>query len=131
MHLRLTILATDRFDVLTRFYRELTGWDATADVPVYLELRPADGGTGIGVYAREAYVRNLAGADVPADGVAPGAARPVELYLDVADLAGATARALAAGGTALGGAEPRPWGDAVQYVLDPDGNVVALAAPAG
>lgn len=130
MRLRLTILATDRFDALTRFYRELTGWTATADVPVYLELRPGVDAPGIGVYAREAYGRNLAGAPVAAGPAAVGAARPVELYLDVEDVAAATARALAAGGTTLGGTEPRPWGDVVQYVLDPDGNVVALAEAA-
>jgi predicted enzyme related to lactoylglutathione lyase len=128
VRLRLTILATDQFDVLTRFYRELTGWTATADVPVYLELRPSEDAPGIGVYARDAYARNLAGAPVSAGPAQPGGARPVELYLDVDDVAAATARATAAGGTVLGGTEPRPWGDVVQYVLDPDGNVVALAS---
>lgn len=131
MRLRLTILATDRFDALTRFYRALTGWPATADVPVYLELRPAGEAAGIGVYDRAAFARNLAGAPVLPAGAAPGDARPVELYLDVEDVAAATARALAAGGTTLGGPEPRPWGDVVQYVRDPDGNVVALASPTG
>lgn len=127
VRLQLTILATTRFDAMRRFYRGLTGWPATADAPNYLELRPEPGAPGLAVYELESFLRNLDGPTPPA--AAHGTQRTTELYLGVDDLPAATALARDLGGTPLGGPEPRGWGDVVQYVLDPDGNVCALARP--
>jgi predicted enzyme related to lactoylglutathione lyase len=46
-----------------------------------------------------------------------------------ADLAAAVERVRRAGGRALSPASARPWGEDVAYFADPDGNVIALAAP--
>ena len=62
----------------------------------------------------------------------PGLARCVpraELYLVVTSPAEALARALAAGATAVSPVLPRDWGDDAGYCLDPDGHLLAFAAP--
>ena len=125
VQLQLTILATTQLDAMRRFYRGLTGWPLVVDAPNYAELRPAPGAAGLAVYEEESFLRNLDGPAGPP--AAPGTRRTTELYLGVDDLAAATARARELGGTLRGGPEPRAWGDVVQYVLDPDGNVCALA----
>ncbi|HEY6780155.1 MAG TPA: VOC family protein, partial [Thermoleophilaceae bacterium] len=47
------------------------------------------------------------------------------------DVAGAFARALAAGATEASAPQVKPWGQEVAYVRDLDGNVVELASPVG
>jgi len=52
-----------------------------------------------------------------------------ELYLVVDDVAAHHRRALAVGGKELDPPRARDWGDLAGYVLDPDGHVIAFAAP--
>ena len=52
-----------------------------------------------------------------------------ELYVVVDDPAGHHARALAAGAVELSPLAARDWGHRVAYSMDPDGHVLAVAAP--
>ncbi len=52
-----------------------------------------------------------------------------EVYLRVDDLDAAIARAVQAGLAAVSPSTDRDWGDRVAYFADPDGHVIALAAP--
>ena len=117
------ILAARDLARVRAFYRDLLGWQLEVDSPVYAELRAANG-MRLGVYDEHAFARNL--------GRAPGApATPArtELYLRCADLEDAVARAIGAGAQLVSPAAPRDWGDEVAYLLDLEGNVVALARP--
>lgn len=55
----------------------------------------------------------------------------VELALVTDDVAGAYARAAAAGATAVSAPEQKPWGQTVAYVRDRDGVLVELCSPMG
>jgi uncharacterized protein len=77
----------------------------------------------------EAGIRTLLGPGLPDPGQARGIPR-AEVYLVVAHPADCHARALAAGATELSPLARRSWGDDVAYSLDPDGHVIAFAAPA-
>ena len=50
-----------------------------------------------------------------------------ELYLSVADISAAFARALQSGGKEISPPAIRSWGDTVAYVADPDGHILAFA----
>ncbi|TVR87573.1 MAG: GNAT family N-acetyltransferase [Trueperaceae bacterium] len=65
---------------------------------------------------------------LPDPALARGGAR-AELYLLVAAPRERLARALAAGANELSPVLPRDWGDEAGYCLDPDGHVLAFAAP--
>jgi uncharacterized glyoxalase superfamily protein PhnB len=92
------------------------------DTPVYVEL---DAGTlRFGLYQRDGFAKNIG--QLPAK-TAEGALVPVEIYLEVIDLELSLQRALDAGARLLSAKSPRPWGDDVAYVADPDGVVIALA----
>lgn len=66
--------------------------------------------------------------DLPDPEAGRGGAR-AELYLHVGEPVLCHARALAAGARELSPLEPRGWGDKAAYCLDPDGHVLAFAAP--
>lgn len=58
------------------------------------------------------------------------AAAPVfEIAFSTADVAGAVARAVAAGATLHQAPQPMPWGQTVAYVVDLDGFLVELCTP--
>jgi RimJ/RimL family protein N-acetyltransferase/predicted enzyme related to lactoylglutathione lyase len=84
------------------------------------------GGAVLGLMP-EAGIRRLL-PDLPDPALARGAPR-AETYLIVAEPRASLARAVAAGATELSPVLPRDWGDDAGYCLDPDGHVLAFAAP--
>ena len=122
--LALVILAVESLPRSVELYTQAFGWAKTVDTPGYVELA-LPGGMRLGLYDREGYARNIGQAPAPS----PSGATATELYFYVEDLEATFARVLAAGGTPLAPIAPRPWGDVVGYVADPDGNVLALARP--
>jgi uncharacterized protein len=73
-------------------------------------------------------IRRLLGERLPDPSCAAGVPR-AELYLRVDDPAVYHRRAVAAGAVELSGPLERGWGDMAAYSLDPDGHVIAFAAP--
>ena len=121
----LTILAVNDLRRAHEFYRSVFAWDVTVDVSVYVEFAlPA--GQRLGVYQREAFAHTVGH---PPAAPTAGHNTGVELYLYVDDVSATRARVVPAGGQLLADAQRKPWGDEVAYVLDPDGNVLALARP--
>ncbi len=55
----------------------------------------------------------------------------VEIALVTPDVAGAHARALAAGAAELKPPEAKPWGQVLSYVRCPDGTLVEICSPVG
>lgn len=84
------------------------------------------GGAVLGLMP-EAGIRRLL-PTLPDPSLGRGAPR-AETYLRVASPSDGLARALEAGATELSPVRPRDWGDDVGYCLDPDGHVLAFAAP--
>ena len=68
--------------------------------------------------------------DLLARQIRVGTGQRCELYLRRADAPAALARAAAGGGKLLDGLRDRSWASALARA-DPDGHVLALAAPAG
>lgn len=61
------------------------------------------------------------------DGLRVGDGQRCEVYLRRSDAERLLARAVTAGGTLLAPMAERSWGEAVGYVLDPDGHVLGVA----
>lgn len=122
----ITILAVDDVERAARFYEQAVGARRRVDVGVYVEMDLPDG-PSLGVYVRGGFARNTGR---PVAARAPGETSGAEIYFRVADAAAATARAVDAGAELLLPAAPRPWGEVVGYVADPDGHVLAFAQPA-
>jgi predicted enzyme related to lactoylglutathione lyase len=118
----LTIVAVPDLDRAVRFYQAAFGWNKQVDTPVYVELDA--GKMRFGVYQRDGFAKNIGRHPEP---TGEGALVPVEIYLEVDELDRSVERALAAGARLLSPRSPRPWGDDVAYVADPDGIVIALA----
>lgn len=121
----LTILAVEDLARSVRFYAAAFGWPAEIETPVYVELA-LPGGMRFGLYQREGFAKNPGRAPVC---IPDGAITPAEIYLHVDDLAAECSRAIDAGARLLSAASPRPWGDDVAYLADPDGHLLALAVP--
>jgi predicted enzyme related to lactoylglutathione lyase len=121
--LALVILAVEDLGRATEFYAAVFGWPRTVATPVYVELAlPA--GMRLGLYDRRGFARNVG--HLPAARASTVTA--TELYCYVDEVERTLAAVVAAGGTLLGAAAPRDWGDVVGYAGDLDGNVLALAA---
>jgi predicted enzyme related to lactoylglutathione lyase len=104
----------------TEFYRSMLNTEPILDAPGMTEFDL--GGCTLGL--------------MPADDIkallpllATGSGQRAELYLRRPDAEAALARLVPAGGQLLSDFEPRTWGETVAYGLDPDGHVIALAAP--
>ena len=108
------------------FYQAALGFAPRLHVPGMTEFDLA-GGAVLGLMP-EAGIRRLL-PTMPDPAAASGVPR-AEAYLVVASPAAAHARALAAGASELSPVRPREWGDDAGYCLDPDGHVLAFAAPA-
>lgn len=107
------------------FYAHALGDRPRLHVPGMTEFRlPAGGVLGL---MPEQGIRKLLGAPLPDPSAGRGVPR-CELYLMVEDPASWHCRALAAGATELSTLQPRSWGHAAAYSLDPDGHVLAFAA---
>lgn len=110
-----------------RFYEHALAQVPRLDVPGMTEFE-LPGGAVLGLMP-ESGIKRLLGAALPDPAAGRGVPR-AELYLLVDDPAAAHARALAAGGRELSPLLPRNWGHVAAYSLDPDGHVLAFAAPA-
>jgi catechol 2,3-dioxygenase-like lactoylglutathione lyase family enzyme len=120
------LYVTDQ-DTSTRFYGAVLSLAPTLQVPGMTEFA-LPGGTILGLMP-ETGVRQLLG-DAVADPKLAGGIPRCELYLVVADPSVCHARALAAGAREISGLRLRSWGHVAAYSADPDGHVLAFAAPA-
>ncbi len=107
------------------FYAIALGMAPRLDVPgmTEFELGP---GCVLGLMPEKGIKHLLPGMPDPQSG--SGIPR-AEVYLTVPDPAVYHARALAAGARELSPLASRDWGDKAAYSLDPDGHVLAFAAP--
>ncbi len=108
------------------FYAAVLGTEPTLDVPGMTEFALADG-AALGLMP-EAGIMGLLEGRLRDFSESRGASK-CELYLVLMDAAAAHARALAAGARELSPLGERGWGQQVAYCSDPDGHVLALAAP--
>jgi catechol 2,3-dioxygenase-like lactoylglutathione lyase family enzyme len=84
------------------------------------------GGTVL-AFAREGFVTPQGIAFAPQRPEAP--AQATEIAFEVADVASAHGRALAAGAIQVLAPGRKPWGQDVSYLRDPDGALVELCSP--
>ncbi|MEJ5999050.1 VOC family protein [Paucibacter soli] len=108
------------------FYAAALGRDARLHVPGMSEFE-LPGGAVLGLMPEQG-IRRLLGAALPDPARGAGIPR-CELYLLVPEPAQWHARALSAGARELSPLSPRDWGHQAAYSLDPDGHVLAFAAP--
>lgn len=111
------------------FYEAVLGLAPRLHVPGMTEFDLPGGGV-LGLMPERGIVRLLAGSALPDPARARCGPR-CELYLLGPAALDLHARALAAGAVELSPAAPRDWGHDVAYSLDPDGHVLACAAPSG
>lgn len=104
------------------FYAGILAMEPRLDVPGMTEFE-LFGGCVLGLMPERGIKRLLPALPEPAAGAR------AEVYLTVDDPAAYHARALAAGARELSPLGPRDWGDKAAYSLDPDGHVLAFAAP--
>jgi uncharacterized protein len=121
--LGLIILAVRDLPRAVQFYRDVFGWPAAVDVPVYVEFA-LPGDLRLGLYQREAFSHNTG--QLPVE-IRNGQLTGTELYLYPDDLPSALAHLERLGARRLSALAPRDWGDEVAYFADPDGNILALA----
>jgi uncharacterized protein len=110
------------------FYSAVLAQTPSLDVLGMTEFTLGDGCT-LGLMP-VAGIRRLLGERLPDPTRAAGFPR-AELYLRVDDPAEYHRRTLANGARELSSLLERDWGDVVAYSLDPDGHVLAFAAPSG
>lgn len=105
------------------FYRAALAQEPVLDVPGMTAFDV--GSTRLGLMPAAGASRLLGAAW----GVSGAAGQPprAELYLRRSDAARVLDRAVAAGGRLMSGLAMRDWGEAVGYVLDPDGHVLAVS----
>ncbi len=120
------ILYVSNQDDSTAFYTQVLDMKPQLHVPGMTEFQ-LSAHTILGLMP-ETGIKRLLGAALPDPSHAAGIPR-AELYLVVDNPLAYHQRALKAGGKALSGLENRDWGDQVAYSLDPDGHVLAFAAP--
>src|SRR4029077_20649982 len=106
------------------FYRDVLGQTPTKQTDHWAQFDC--GSLRLGLYEPAALAAAL-GVGATALGEPPGA---VELAFEVDDVDTAFAAAIGAGARAFRDPEDRPWGERPAYLLDPDGGLVELFAPA-
>ena len=106
------------------FYRDLLGQRLTKRTDHWAQFDC--GSLRLGLYERGAMAAALgvSGAEL---GEPPGA---LELAFEVDDVDAWFAAATAAGARSFRDPQDRPWGERTAYVLDPDGGLVEIFAPA-
>ncbi|MGN6111289.1 MAG: VOC family protein [Kofleriaceae bacterium] len=124
--LSIVILAVEDLRRAVAFYTAAFGYAEVVTSPNYVELE-TDGTTGLGLYERVGFGRNIG--TTPVAPVAGEVSR-AELYFRVEALPAAIAKLEAAGARLLSPPQARPWGEVAAYFADPDGNVIAVAVPA-
>src|SRR5690349_20025720 len=110
----------------------VAGFYAVLGFEEHVRLPGPDGRPGFIGMRRDAAELGVTTEDSPCmlAGVEPGPGPRHELFVYVEDVDAAVAAAPAAGGSVLKVAADMPWGELVGFVVDPEGNVVSLAAPA-
>jgi len=111
------------------FYEAVLGLPPRLHVPGVTEFELPGGGV-LGLMPEQGIVRLLAGTALRDPAHARGVPR-CELYLVGSAPERLHARALAAGAVELSPLRARDWGHDAAYSLDPDGHVLAFAAPSG
>lgn len=106
------------------FYKDVLGLQPSLDVPGMTEF-PLNAYCKLGLMPENGIAQILKNA-VPHPSTGSGIPR-AELYLFVADIPSAFARALQSGGKEISPPAIRSWGDTVAYVADPDGHILAFA----
>lgn len=112
-------------EVSRRFYATVLAASPSLDVEGMTEFAISDAAV-LGLMPEAGVLRLLEGRVDPRRG--RGGPR-AELYLMVDDVEAHHGRALEAGAAELDPPTERAWGHLASYVLDPDGHVVAFAAP--
>ena len=107
------------------FYAAALGMAPSLDVPGMTQFNLGPGCV-LGLMPEKGIKRLLSGMPDPEAG---GGAPRAEVYLVVDAPGDFHARALGAGAKELSPLGPRDWGDRAAYSLDPDGHVLAFAAP--
>lgn len=124
--LALTILYVEDLARAASFYDTAFGWPKSVDVPVYVEYQ-LNAGARLGLMPQgntRHFLGDALGALRPRDGC-PRA----EVYLRLDALDDVVSRLVALGAPCTSPRARRDWGDDVAYFLDPDGYVLAVAAP--
>jgi predicted enzyme related to lactoylglutathione lyase len=124
LSLAVLYVAESLVPIMRDFYSTTCSWPVSVDVEGYAELETGTARLGIWSFDRVGeHVGPIAA------GRARREATRVELYVHVAqgDLEAALERAAQSGGRVLAQPEVKDWGDRVAYVLDPAGQVLALA----
>ena len=121
----LTVFAVTDVERMVGFYEAAFGWTRRADFPIYVELALPDE-RGVAFYERNAFATNVGQPPRP---VGEGELSGAELYLRCGDLDAAIARLQGLGARELAPKVLKDWGEHVAYFADPEGNVIALAAP--
>jgi lactoylglutathione lyase len=85
------------------------------------------GATALAFATHELAASNLP--DVYDEATANGGRPPFEVCFVTEDVEGAYGRAVEAGADPVTEPQTKPWGQAVAYVRDPDGNLIELASP--
>jgi catechol 2,3-dioxygenase-like lactoylglutathione lyase family enzyme len=93
----------------------------------YAELDTGE--TALAFAAHELAAANVPGIYRPEE--SPGTRPVFEVCFVTRDVQGAFDRAIAEGAKPVTPPQTKPWGQAVAYVRDPDGNLVEIASPAG
>ena len=114
-------------DASARFYSRVLAIEPRLHVSGMTEF-DVGGGAVLGLMPERGIVR-LLGEPLGDPAAGSGVAR-AEVYLVVPDPDAYHQRALSAGARELSAVAPRSWGHRVGYSSDPDGHVLAFAAPA-
>lgn len=108
------------------FYEQALGLKATLDVPGMTEFTLGSH-VKLGLMPESGIAKILSG-QTPHPATANGVPR-CELYLKYGKVQEYYDRALQAGARVVSAPQARDWGDEVGYVSDPDGHILAFAAP--
>jgi uncharacterized protein len=122
----MTVLYVEDQDRATTFYGATLDQPPVLHVPGMTEFTLTET-SSLGLMP-ETGIRKLLGDALPDPAGARGVPR-AELYLLIDDPVAYLERARLAGARILDEVKPRDWGDRAGYCLDPDGHVLAFAAP--
>ncbi len=124
MNRMMTILFVVDGKAMAEFYRQVLQVEPHIDEPGMRAFRV--GGAELGLMPRSGIRRLLPTLPEFSENPAPSC----ELYLIVKDPEPMLARALEAGALLVSPGETRSWGEWAAYCRDPEGHLLAIAAPA-
>lgn len=109
------------------FYREAFAWKVEVDTPNYIEFKVEDA-SFLGLM-EAALTQTFIGERQMS--LEPGAVRPIELYLRVESPLEQIAKLVEAGAELTSPLQMRSWGEEAAYLLDPEGNILAISSLSG